>query len=98
MDGNKLIIKYSIGWDGKPHSTNDPHPQGVMQLYLDQAFQTWETKAGKEKCLDVVHGRKLMKFIIQAGSNENIEQLRNWLKQHQKLWLAEFEKLCDGRW
>lgn len=99
MDKDNLIIKYNIDkWTKRPYSTNDPHPQGVMQLYLDKVFQTWETKTGKEKCLDVVHNRKIMKFIIQAGSEENIEQLHEWLKENSKLWLVEFQKLSDGRW
>lgn len=98
MDENILIIKYNIGWNGKPCSTNDPHPTGVMQIYLDQAFQTYMTSTKKEKCLDVVQRRKLMKFIIQAGSEENIEQFHNWLKGNSRLWLVEFEKLGDGRW
>lgn len=96
MESEKLIIKYNIDrWNKRPYSTNDLHPQGIMQLYLDKAFQTWKTKAGKEKCLDVVHGRKLMKFIIQAGSQENIEQLEKWLKENSKSWLLEFEKLVN---
>lgn len=98
MTDNKLTLKYNIDWNGKPCSTNDPHLTGVMQIYLDQAFQTYKTKAEKEKCLDVVQRRKPMKFIIQAGSEENIEQFHNWLKGNSRLWLAEFEKLGDGRW
>lgn len=98
MDENILIIKYNTDWNGKPYSTNDPHPKGVMQLYLDKTFKTKKTKAGKEKCLNVAHRRKLMKFIIQAGSEQNIEQLNNWLKKNSKLWLAEFKKLKQKGW
>ncbi len=98
MDENILIIKYNIGWNGKPCSTNDSHPKGTMQIYLNRAFQTYMTSTKKEKCLDVIQRRKLMKFIIQVGSEENIEQFHNWLKGNSRLWLAEFEKLGDGRW
>lgn len=98
MDDNTLIIKYNIGWNGKPCSTNDSHPKGTMQIYLNRAFQTYMTSTKKEKCLDVVQRRKLMKFIIQAGIEENIEQFHNWLKGNSILWLVEFEKLGDGRW
>lgn len=98
MISNELIIKYNINWNGKPYSTNDLHPQGVMRFYLDQVFQTYRTKAGFEKCLNVVHRRKILKFIIQAGSQENIEQLHNWLKENSRLWLTEYEKLIQKRW
>jgi hypothetical protein len=97
MDGNELIIKYNIGWNGKPYSTNDPHPTGTMRIHLDKAFQTKKTKADVEKCVELVHRRKLMKFIIQAGSEENIDHLQSWLKQNSKLWLQEFEKLLNGK-
>lgn len=98
MDSNKLTIKYNVDWNGKPCSTKDQHPKGVMQIYLDQAFQTYKTKAEKEKCLDLTERRKLMKFIIQAGSDENIEQFKSWLNENSKLWLSEFEKLIVKRW
>lgn len=99
MNGYKIVINYNIDkWDNKPYSTIDVHPQGVMKLYLDKVFQTYKTKAGKEKCLNVRQSRKILKFIIQAGSEENIEQLHEWLKENSKLWLIEFQKLSDGRW
>lgn len=99
MNGHKLVINYNIDkWNKRPYSTIDVHPQGVMQLYLDKVFQTHKTKAGKEKPLNVVHNRKILKFIIQAGSEENIEQLHEWLKKNSKVWLVEFQKLSDGRW
>jgi len=52
-------------------------------------FQTYKQQGGKnkgkEKCLNLMHNRKIMKFILQAGSQENIEQLENWLKKYGKL-------------
>jgi hypothetical protein len=93
MGETELIIKYNTDHYGKPYSTNDPHPKGVMRIYLDKAFTTYKTKAGVEKCLELVHRRKMMNFIIQTGSEEQIEQLHNWLKQNSKLWLKEFEKV-----
>jgi hypothetical protein len=68
-----------------------------MQLYLNKVFETYKTRAGKEKCRNMALGRTLMKFIIQAGSNENIEQLHDWLKEYSRLWLVEFEKLVVKR-
>lgn len=93
MGENELIIKYNIDWNGKPYSTSDPHPTGTMRIHLDKAFQTYKTKADVEKCAEVVHRRKLMKFILQAGSEEQVDQLHTWLKQNSKPWLKEFEKL-----
>ena len=95
MTDNKLTLKYNIDWNSKPYSTNDLYPKGTMNLYLNKVFQTYKTKAGKEKCLNVIHNRKIMKFIIQAGSQENIEHFEKWLKENSKLWLQEFEKICD---
>lgn len=98
MDEKKLTIKYCIGWNGKPKSTDDSDPQGVMEIYLDKAFETYKTNAGVEKCFQVVNRRKIIKFILQVGSDENIEQLHEWFKNNSKLWLKEFKKLSDGRW
>ena len=60
-------------------------------------FQTYKQQSGKskgkERCLNVMHNRKIMKFIIQAGSKQNIEELEKWLKNNSKLWLKEYEKL-----
>lgn len=97
MDEHELIIKYNIDWNGKPCSTNDTHPTGIMRIHLDKAFQTYKTKSGDEKCLEVVHRRKLLKFILQVGGEDQIEQLHTWLKQNSKLWLKEFEKMLDKK-
>lgn len=97
MDNRELTIKYNIDWNGKPYSTDDRNPKGVMNLFLDRVFQTYKTKAGVEKCFDVTHRRKILKFIIQVGSDENIQQLHNYLAEYSKLWLKEYEKILAER-
>lgn len=97
MKNRELTIKYNIDWNGKPYSTNDQNPKGVMKLFLDRVFETYKTKAGVEKCFAVVPTRKILKFIIQAGSDENIKQLHDYLAEYSKLWLKEYEKILAER-
>jgi len=79
-----LVIKYNFDRFGQP--------KGAMTFYMDQVFKTKETKSGEEKLANVMHVRKILKFIFKYGSQENITQLHDYLSNYSKSWLVEFKK------
>ena len=98
MENNELLIRYNVDRNGKAFGTNDPRSTGSMLIHVDKAFTTKETKStGVEKCLNLTNSRKIMKFIIEVASEDQLDQLKNWLQQNSKLWFKEFEKLKAAR-
>ncbi len=79
----ELQIRYNVDYKGKPYNTNNLDSVGVMSIYLDKIFQ--------EKPLKVMRGKRLLKFVLQAGSEEQIEYLHVWLQQNSPTWFKKFE-------
>lgn len=87
-----MVIYYQVDHKGRPFSAPQGQHKGVMRIHIDLAFQHVDGK-----CQYVVARRKLMKFILNAGSEENINELRNWLMHNSAPWFREFEKLTGGQ-
>ena len=78
----ELKMEYNFGWQlGRNRSK--------MTIYLDKLF----VESEKGKLLHVTHTRKVIKHILKYGSDENIDQVSDYLKQHSSLWFKEFEKM-----
>jgi carbamoylphosphate synthase small subunit len=74
---NILFMEYNF-LHGKPRSK--------MEIHLDIIFEETDIKA-----LHKVHTRKVIKHILKKGSQENIDQVHEWLKNNSPFWLKEFE-------
>jgi hypothetical protein len=74
-----MMMEYNF-LNGKPRSR--------MILHLDVIFQETEDKL-KYK----INTIKLIKLILKNGSQENIDQVHEFLKEYSPLWLQEFEKI-----
>ena len=59
---------------------------GQMDIDLDQCFQV-DKKTGKP--VDIMKGRKVIKFILQAGLDEQVEAVATYLGESP--WGKEFK-------
>ncbi|MBT9142483.1 MAG: hypothetical protein DDT29_00877 [Dehalococcoidia bacterium] len=90
---NELQIRYNTDWKGRPYNAGDLAPAGIMLIHLGEVFRACKTKKGNEKLVEAVRGKKLLEFVLRAGSEEQIEYLRAWLDQNSKPWLKKFEEV-----
>lgn len=86
-----LHLRYNIlAWGGRHSAVVIPaysgECTGQMTIDLDQCFQV-DKKTGKP--VDIMKSRRVIKFILQAGEDNQIETTARWFEKTP--WANEFK-------